>query len=250
MCSKSPCKCTKKILKMRDSGESHYTKKELLFDIPFKLLVIGRSQLAGKTNFLGNILLRKEFYLNDFEGENIFLVSPSTAVDKKLATIIEVKEIPATNILSSYDEDMLAAMYQLMEEEYLEAVDQKRKPPNKLVIFDDMSFGGGLKARQNGIMSKLFCNGRHINVSTIVTAQKYSDILTTCRENTSAAVLFNSTDKQLDLISDDHNYLGSKKEFRQMFRNATKAKHSFLVVNYSNEPAERYLDSEFQPIVG
>ena len=248
MCATDNCKCEKKILKMHDSGENHYTQKELLFDIPFKLLVVGRSQLAGKTNWLGNILLRKEFYLDNFNGEDIFLISPSTSVDKKLSTIIDVKEIPATNVLSAYDEEMLEAVYQLMEDDYLEAVENKRRPPNKLIIFDDLSFGGTLKSKQNGIMSRLFCNGRHINCSTIVTAQKYSDILTTCRENTSAAILFSSTDKQLDLIADDHNYLDSKKEFRQMFRTATKEKHSFLVVNYSNENADRYLDSHFQPI--
>ena len=236
------------ILKMRDSGESHYTSKPLLFNIPFKLIVVGRSQLAGKTNWLGNILLRKEFYLDDFKGEDIFLISPSTSVDKKLSTIIDVKEIPMTNILSAYDEEILETVYQLMEQDYIEAVENKKRVPNKLVIFDDMSFGGGLKSKQNGVMSKLFCNGRHINVSTIVTAQKYTDILSTCRENTTGAVLFSSTDKQLDLISEDHNYLETKKAFRKMFREATTEKHSFLVVNYSNEPQERYLDSTFQPI--
>jgi len=236
------------ILKMRDSGETHYTKKPILFDLPLKLIVIGRSQLAGKTNFLGNILLRKEYYLNDFEGENIFIVSPSTSVDRKLQAIIEHKEIPAMNILPDYDEEVLGALYELMKSDYEEAVAAKKKVPNKLVIFDDMSFGGQLKSKHHGVIAKLFCNGRHINCSTIVTAQKYSDILTTCRENTTGAVLFSSTDKQLDLISDDHNYLNSKTEFKRMFKDATKAKHSFLVVNYSNDPEQRYLDSEFQPI--
>lgn len=241
-------KCNYKILKMRDKGEKHYTHKPMLFDIPFKIIVVGRSQLAGKTNLLGNLLLRKEYYLDDFKGEDIYLVSPSTAVDAKLAAIIEEKEIPSMNVLPDYDEEVLQMVYEMIEEEYQEAVDEKRAPPNKLVIFDDMSFGGKLKSKVHGVMAKLFCNGRHINCSTIVTAQKYSDILTTCRENTTGAVLFSSTEKQLDLMADDHNYKDSKAEFKKMFREATKAKHSFLVVNYSNDPEHRYLDSEFRPI--
>ena len=63
---------------MKDRGEKHYTHKPMLFDIPFKIIVVGRSQLARKTNFLGNLLLRKEYYLDDFKGEDIYLVSPST----------------------------------------------------------------------------------------------------------------------------------------------------------------------------
>ena len=111
-----------------------------------------------------------------------------------------------------------------------------------------MSFGGALKARNYGAITRLFCNGRHLNISTIVTAQKHSDIHTTCRENTTGAILFASTGKQLDLITDDHNYLESKKEFKRMFKEATKEKHSFLVVNYSNPPEERCLNSEFEVI--
>ena len=105
-----------KILKMKDSGEKHYTAKPLLMDLPFKIIVVGRSQLAGKTNLLGNLLLRKEFYLNDFDGEDIYLVSPSTTVDKKLMAIIETKEVPATNIITSYDEEILEALYLMIEE--------------------------------------------------------------------------------------------------------------------------------------
>ena len=64
-------KVSRKILKMKDRGEKHYTAKDRIFDLPFKLIIIGRSQLAGKTNLLGNLLLRKEYYLNDFKGENM-----------------------------------------------------------------------------------------------------------------------------------------------------------------------------------
>ena len=238
-----------KILKMKDCGEKHYTQKPLLFDLPFKLIVVGRSQLSGKTNLLGNLLLRKEYYRSDFKGENMYLISSSTSVDKKLQTIIEQKEIPASNVFPAYDEAMLETLYELLESDYVESVNNKQRPPNVLLIFDDISFGGQLASKKHGIMSKLFCNARHINVSTILTSQKYGgDILTTCRENTTGLIAFASTEKQLELITEDHNYMESKKQFKKMFRKATDEKHSFLVVNYSNSPKQRYLDSEFHPI--
>ena len=81
-----------------------------------------------------------------------------------------------------------------------------------------------------------------------MTAQKYSDILTSARENATGLVLFSCTDKQLELISEDHNYLPCKKQFKQIFRNVTDSKHSFMVVNYTNPSSERYMDANFRHI--
>lgn len=236
------------ILKLKDSGDKHYTPKERIFDLPWKLLVIGRSQLSGKTNFVANIILLDEYYNKDFKGENIFIVSPSTKVDPKMKTIIDEKDVPPMNVIPSYDEEVLNAVYKMIEQKFLEAKESGKKPENYLVMFDDMSFGGALKKKNHGAITRLFCNGRHLNISTLITAQKYSDVHTTCRENTTGAILFAATDKQLDLISDDHNYLESKKDFKKLFKKVTSPKHSFLVVNYSNPPEERYLDSDFEPI--
>ena len=40
-----------------------------------------------KTNLVGNLLLRKEFYGGAFDSEDIFVVSPSTKTDHKLKVI-------------------------------------------------------------------------------------------------------------------------------------------------------------------
>ena len=59
------------IKRMKDKGERHYTDKNDLFNLPMKLLVIGRSQLSGKTNFICSILLDDDprLYGDDFKGE-------------------------------------------------------------------------------------------------------------------------------------------------------------------------------------
>ena len=62
------------------------------------------------------------------------------------------------------------------------------------------------------------------------------------------AILFNTSQKELELIADDFNYLENKKDFIKMFRKATDGKNKFLVVNFSNDRNEMYLDSEFKPI--
>jgi len=239
---------TLSIYKVKDEAETYYTKKDLIFDVPFRLLIVGKSQLSGKSNILVNLLLRDEFYNKDFEGSNIFLVSPSITNDEKLKKIIKVKEIPEENLFLDYDEDILKELYKMLQDEYEEAKANGEKPQNKLIIFDDMSYNGALKSKQHGVINKIMSNGRHINLSCIQTSQKYSDLLTSSRENCNGAIFFNCSNKQLELIEADHNYLGSKKEFMNMFRNVMNEKHSFLVVNYTNPKEQRYLDKNFDVI--
>lgn len=233
---------------MKDSNEKYYKKKGDLFDMSFRLLIIGKSFLSGKGNLIGNLLLQDDnrLYRNEFDGSNIYIFSGS--LDNKMKTLIEEKEIPSDNVFTTFDEEVLEALYELIKEEFDEAVENKEKPEHKLIIFDDMSFGGNLKATQNGAISKIFCNGRHILLSVILTTQKATDLLTVCQENASGLVLFSCSDRQLDYLCDYHNYLGDKKTFKKMFRNVTNEPHSFLVVNYSNPFDKRYLDSNFLPV--
>jgi len=236
-----------KIYKVNDKGEKHYSKHEL-FDLPFRLLIVGKSQLSGKSNFIVNLMLRDDMYNKYFEGDDIYIVSASIDVDKKLQILIEMKDIPEQNLFKKYDEEQLMALYHHIEEQYKKAVSDEETPKNKIIIFDDISFNGDLKKKTHGVVNKIFSNGRHINLSTIVTAQKYSDILTAARENASGAVFFNCSQKQLELIEMDHNYLNSKKHFFKIFRDCMKEKHDFFVVNYSKPKKEMYPDSNFEVI--
>jgi hypothetical protein len=236
------------IFKVKDKAESFYTKKDTIFDIPMRLLVVGKSQLSGKSNLLVNLLLRDEYYNKDFKGEDIYIVSPSVDTDDKLKKLVDVKEIPEANLMPDFDEDVIMELYKILEEEYREAVDEGEKPSNKLIVFDDISYKGDLKKKKNGIVAKLFSNGRHINVSCIVTAQKYSDISTSARENCNGAIFFDMSNKQLELVEADVNYTGTKKDFMKMFRDNIGAKHSFIVVNFTNDKANRYLNEFFEPI--
>ena len=238
-----------KIYKVRDTADSYYTKKETIFDLPARLLVVGKSQLSGKSNLLVNLLLREEYYGKDFKGEDIFLISPSFDTDEKLVKMIKVKDIPQENIIGEYDEDVIVEIYKMLEQEYRDAIEAGEKPSNKLIIFDDCSYSGVFKNKTKGsILAKLFSNGRHIMVSTIVTSQKYTDIPTSSRENANGCIFFSCSNKQLELIEADHNYTTDKKSFMALFRDTMKEKHSFFVVNYTNGKENRYMDEEFNVV--
>ena len=236
------------MLKMIDKNESNRVDKGLLFDLPMRILIVGKSQLSGKTNLIGNLLLRDPLYRKHFEGDNIFIVSPTSSIDHKMKTIISQLDVPTANVFRTYNEGRLDTLYQAIETEYLQRKEDGEKPKRYLFILDDISYNGDLKSHTHGFVAKLACNGRHLNISTIVTAQKYSDILTTFRENCTGAILFSCSNKQLDLIAEDHNFLTSKKDFYKMFRHYTSEPHSFLVVNYSNPYESRYLDKQFRPV--
>jgi len=232
------------ILKVKDKTDSYYTHLQDIFDIPFRLIIVGKSFLSGKSTVILNLLLRDKFYKNYFDGDDIYIVS-NNAMDNKMRILKTEKDVPSDNFME-FSEENLEMIYNEVEEKALEAVNDGKKPPNSLIVLDDVAFTGGLKEKMNGTLSRIACNGRHINLSMIVTAQKYSQLSTVIRTNASGAILFGNSAKELDLIADDMNYLESKKDFVKMFRKATKERNSFLAVSFSND--DIYLDSKFKPI--
>ena len=240
-----------KIYKVKDSNEKHITKKGDMIDLSMRLIITGKSFLSGKTNYLTNLLLQDDarLYKNNFKGDNIYVFSSTAHTDKKMQTIIEEKDIPAENVFEDYDEEIVDTLYELRKEEYNQAIRDKETPPNVLYIFDDLSFGNNLKKKTAGAIEKLFCAGRHSLQSVIILQQKYTQSLTCARENMSAGVFFKCSDKQLDLIAEEHNFLeGGKNQFKKMFRKVTNEPHSALVINYTNPTDRMYQNQNFEII--
>jgi len=232
----------------KDAYKSFKIKKNKLFDMPFRIGIVGKSELScGKTTIICNFLLRDNFYKNMFDPENIYIICGSSNIDEKWSTLIEQLEIPDSNICMKYDEEYLEVLYDMIKDEFLEAINNNEKPKHHLVIFDDISFDGCLKKKQYGVISKMLSNGRHILLSSIQTAQKYTTLSTNSRENFTGLILGECTNKQVEAIYEDHGYL-HKKGFIQMFRDSTSEPYSFCVINYTNPKKERYLNKDFETI--
>ena len=243
-----------KIIKMQDAATNYRIRKEGSFDLPLRLIIVGKSQQSGKSNLIGNLLLRpinesdvdgRLFYRNEFQ--QIYVVNPSIDIDTKWGAIVDGREIPEQNIYRRYDEEELEELYNRIEKQFNEHVADGKKPPHVLLILDDCAFSGALKEKMAGVLAKIACQGRHILLSMIVTAQKYSQIHTVIRENCTAAIFFEGTNKQTDLIYEDFGTM-PRKEFDHMFREATKERHSFMIVNFSNSSSERFQNCAFEPI--
>jgi hypothetical protein len=237
-----------KILKVRDKNDSYYTPVDRLFDLSFRLLINGKSQLSGKTTIILNLLLNPTFnYDKMFDGDDIHIIS-NNKLDNKLAMMADKLDIPEEN-RQEFDEDYLEILYEDIEEEFMEDVSEGRKPKNKLIIFDDCGYSGSLKSYSKGnIVDKMICNGRHLNLSQIYTSQRFSQCSTCLRTNLTGAIMFSTSMKELELIAEDFNYMTTKKEFIKIFRETTAKPREFMVINFSNPPAEMYLNTMFEPI--
>ena len=233
------------ILKVKDKTDSYYTHLKDIFDIPFRLIIVGKSFLSGKSTVILNLLLRDSFYKDHFKGEDIYIIS-NNKMDAKMRILKTEKDIDSSHFME-FSEENLEMIYEEVEEKVLAEVADGKKPPNSLIVLDDVAFTGALKEKVNGTLSRIVCNGRHINLSIIVTSQKYSQLSTVIRTNASGAILFGNSAREVEAMADDLNYLDSKKEFVKMFRKATKGRNQFMAVSFSND--DIYMDSEFKPIV-
>lgn len=231
---------------MKDKFDRFTTKKGLIFDLPMRVALCGASGM-GKTSILGSLCLLNAFYAKDFKGKNIYIISPSLPTDFKLKTIIKEKDTPEENLYLDFDEEEMTELYYYLQDNFKFAVENKEKPDNTLVIFDDMSFSGKSKDKQCGILSKFMCNGRKNLISVIQTAQKHAQLSTTSRENMTGCMMASCSDKQLDLITEDHSYI-EKSKFKKMFRQQTNERFSFFVINYSNDFDKMHQTKDFVPI--
>tara|TARA_R110001592_G_scaffold7277_5_gene40905 strand:- start:136 stop:858 length:723 start_codon:yes stop_codon:yes gene_type:complete len=234
------------IYKVNDNTDNNHQVMPL-FDLPMRLLINGKSQLSGKTTLILNMLMNPEFgYDKKFDGENIYIVSDNK-LDNKIKILMEYKDIPKENHFP-YDEDVLEMLYENLEQEFMDEMEEDGKSTPKLIIMDDVGYSGNLKNKNFGMITKLIANGRHLNLSQIYTSQRFSMVSTSLRSNLTGAILFNTSMKELELIAEDFNYMNKKKSFIEMFRRETEQPRSFLVINFSN-PEGLYMNKKFQTIM-
>ena len=123
------------ILKVRDKTDNYHTPIDNLFDISFRLLINGKSQLSGKSTIILNLLLNENFpYHDKFDGDDIMVVS-NNALDNKLDMMATKLEVPEQNRMM-FDEDHLEILYEDWEESFKEETMNGGKPANRLIIFD------------------------------------------------------------------------------------------------------------------
>lgn len=237
------------ILKVKDKSDKNIRMKNLIFDLPFRVL-INASSGQGKTNLILNLLGRPEFYGEDFEGENIYIVSGSLLNDLKIHALVKLKKIPVENLYTKFNEEALRDLYQDLKEDFQERMEDNKPIENVCILLDDIAFSGKMKEKANkGILSELLCNSRKIGINILLTSQRYSQVSTVIRSNLTGVIAYNMSNRELDLFSDDWDFTSSRKNFIKEFREASRKRFSFFVCNKSNDRDKWYLKDNFNTTI-
>lgn len=236
-----------KILKLKDKTDNNVIEKTNIDNVPFRMIICGGTG-SGKTNLLANLLLRPEFYLNDFHPDDIWIFTGSKN-DAKISIIQEQKLIPEGNIIQGFDGEMVKSLYDIFIDEFNERTAQKKKVYNKLFVFDDLSYLKCFTNKDSVYCDMLFQNSRKYSVSVLITSQKYKgQISMSQRANFSSCILYNTSNSQVEAFESDINHMKNKKSFFNMWHNHIKEKRDFIVVNHSNPIEDMYLNKDFIPI--
>ncbi len=236
-----------KIYKINDVTDNYFIKHKI-FDMPFRLLICGASQRSGKTTTLVNLLVREDMYGGLFEGDDIFVIS-KTVHQEKMKLMTELLKIPDHNLYDDYSAEILTEIYNHIKELYHE---EKAVgiPNHRLIVLDDISYTGALSSansQKNSIINEVFCNSRHYCVSVIVLCQKLTQLSNTIRQNASAIILYDTSNKELETFCEDNDHTSDKKAFKKAYRDATKDNHSFFTVNYTKK--HRYYSGLDDPVL-
>lgn len=237
-----------KVLKVRDKNDNYSTDIDTLYDLPMRLILSGASG-SGKSSYLVNLLLNENYpYKRLFQGEDVYIFAPDPYKDNKLNVIITELDVPESNVFDNYSDELLDAVYENLLEEYQEAVDEKKRPTNKILILDDLSFSSKFAKRFN-TLGKVFQNGRKFLVSVVVLSQYYNQVSPAIRMNASGVVFYRAPNSQIEKLEVEHNFLlGGKKSFLKMVHSNNREKNDFVIINYSNPSSSIYLNKDHEPI--
>ena len=178
-----PTKINKLEIKPLYTDDEAYAEapNEFLFKPPFSLLFVGIKG-AGKTTFLGNVLIPYADYFDE-----IVVFSATAKLDVSFKKMAEILKIDKKNIYNKYSETRLKKLMKKIKQ-------QNKNVPQKdklrvLIIFEDVI--AQLKHTGKSALDSLAFNHRHFSVSYCILSQYFKKLPPTIRNNATGWVLWN-----------------------------------------------------------
>ena len=213
--------------------EVKQSKYEQAQKLPVRGILLAPSG-GGKGVLLQNMIL--DIYRDCFE--RVYIFSPSINVDH---TWLPVKSYLDNKISLSEDEPSL--YYDTYDPESLQAIintqrkiveHQKTKRSNKLfsilIIVDDFADDVSF-SRNSKLLHSLYVRGRHSQISTLVSTQKFAALSPLIRVNACSLYVFRLRNYQdLNTFLDEVSAIVDKKTLLQMYKKATDEPFGFLFV--------------------
>jgi len=202
-----------------------------LFQVPFRLTVYGASA-SGKGVMLNNLIASKRFPYRGLFKKNVFIFSETIALGDP--SFADMDYLPENRFIKGYDERIVAAIWD--EQNEIIKKHGKAKAPHILLLFDDTVTS--ITSSPASLLRKLFFQGRHSKISTIVTSQHYAALPRSVRLNADSSVVFDTNKKQAMTMADEQAI--ETDAFIEILRNATSEPYSFLVIMYKHPIPSRY----------
>ena len=199
--------------------------------------VINAASGSGKTVLIQNLIL--DIYRGCFS--RIYFFSPSINIDD---TWLPVKKYIGEELTKTKDEQIYfqdfdgdAVQHILTTQKNI--IDHQKKDPKTkrlysiLLIFDDVADNKAIHNNQS--LNSCFTRGRHSQISTILSTQKYNAVSTIIRTNMDSMYLFrlrNAND--LQAVVDELSALLDKKVLLEVYMKATDERFSFLFIKLTS----------------
>ena len=229
-----------------------YQVKQSKYEHVSKLLtrsVINAASGSGKTVLIQNLIL--DIYKGCFS--RIYIFSPSIDIDD---TWLPVKKYIADELTTTEDEQIYYqdfdgdAVQHILATQKKVIDHQKKDPKTKklfsiLLIFDDVADNKAI--HNNQALNSCFTRGRHSQISTILSTQKYNAVSTIIRTNMDSMYLFrlrNAND--LQAVIDELSALLDKKILLEVYMKATEERFSFLFIKLTSPTINDMFYVEFQ----
>lgn len=201
-----------------------------------QMMIIGPKR-SGKTSLILSLLSHKSLYKNYFH--NIFLISPSSSDGKMKQLINEIdkdgkyyKDLTESNIqtIISYIKGEQQKIKQTEKK-----TGKKHPPIYNLLILDDVVADLPRSFKKN-IITSLFLNARHINLSTMIVSQVYKGIPSQIRKQTDIIYTFPVIESEIEAMNTDFKV--PKEIFDLAFKEEDD--HPFLTINVVSKNKPRY----------
>jgi len=210
--------------------------KDTMFGLTWPAIVtIYGTPKSGKTYLLLHLLenVKHHFdeivcYLGAKDATNTFL---DLAPEKG-------KKGPSVKILYSYDEKDLRNYYKKLEDTQMTLINSKQKPKNVLLVADDiLTFPGFMKTNRHApsVLEEIAANYRHVNLSVIITSQRYMQIIPALRSLNFKYMFVCSLGKSdlMKIAIEHENMYFDKEDIEEIFFDIRKngLGHVFLIDN-------------------
>lgn len=213
---------------------------EFLPKLPIICSVVARTN-SGKSVIIVSLIADYYVPLEIFRPRDIFYFSPSIHLDDNYKKLPE-----GVNKYEEYDEGFILNLMAEMKEK--KRNHKNIEVPQILLVFDDMISETNENGRgaftNNSVLSKLFTRGRHFNINTIITSQKYTSLPRTIRVNSLQLILLNMIEGEQETILEEHASKSRKKDFIKMMErifDGTDPYVSLWIDTTSKNPRKKYI---------